>query len=114
MKHYDTMTGYKATNADMQCRGFQYEIGKTYVYNGRVSLCNSGFHACEYPLDVFSYYAPAESTFAIVEASGTIAKHVDDSKIASSVLTVKASIDLPGIIQAAIEALGHIARGFMV
>lgn len=62
-----------------------------------------GFHACEYPLDVLRYYAPAESLYAEVEQSGRISRHAEDSKVASSVLTIKASINLPGLIQAAVD-----------
>jgi hypothetical protein len=100
-----TITAYKGLNKDLTCRGHQYEIGQTYVHEGDVKACDSGFHACEYPLDVFSYYPPASSSFAVVEQSGTLIKGEDasDSKVASSSITLKASIDLPGIINAAIE-----------
>ena len=53
------MKAYKGFTKDMTCRGFQYEEGKEYVTT-EANLCNSGFHACEYPLDCFSYYAPGE------------------------------------------------------
>ena len=99
----EIIVAFKGFDKNMQCRGYQYAIGQTYTHKGKVAACESGFHSCEYPLDVFDYYAPGESQYAIVEASGDIARHSDDSKIASSSLTVKASIDLPGIINAAIE-----------
>ena len=98
-----TITSYKGFNADWTCRGFQYQVGKTYEHNGDVEACRSGFHACEYPLDVFGYYAPTESRFAIVEQGGNLARHGSDSKIASSRISIKAEIDLPGLIKAAIE-----------
>ncbi len=79
---------YKAFNKDWSCGSkdgkyyFQYEMGKTYKHNGQVKACNSGFHACEYPLDIFNYYNPCTSQFALVTASGVIDKENSDSKLA--------------------------------
>lgn len=58
-----TITSYKGFDADMRCREFQYAIGQTYKHKGDVKACSSGFHACEYPLNVFDYYTPAGSRF---------------------------------------------------
>ncbi|MFA9439438.1 hypothetical protein ACDA63_07355 [Uliginosibacterium sp. sgz301328] len=99
----ETIVSYKGFDKDWKCRDFPYEVGKTYAHDGAVEACSSGFHACEYPLDVFSYYPPAGSKFAVVEQSGTLSRHGDDSKVASSSITVKAELTLPGIIKAAIE-----------
>lgn len=99
----EPIISYKGFAADWKCRDFQYEIGKYYEHKGDVEACSSGFHACEYPLDVFAYYPPLSSSFAIVEQSGKIAKHSGDSKIASSQIKIKAAINLAGIINAAIE-----------
>ena len=49
------MKAYKGFTKDMTCRGFQYEEGKEYVTT-EANLCNSGFHACEQPLDCFNYW----------------------------------------------------------
>ena len=94
---------YKGFDKDFKCRGFQYAVGETYTHAGDVRACESGFHACEYPLDALGYYPPASSQFAVVEQSGSIARHTGDSKIASSVIKVSASIGLPELIKAAIE-----------
>ena len=99
----ESITSFKGFDKNWQCRGFQYKIGESYEHSGPVNACKGGFHACEYPLDVFSYYSPASSNFAIVEQSGTLSRHDEDSKVASSSLTVKASIGLPGLITAAFE-----------
>ena len=48
--------GFKATDSNMCCRGFQYELGTWYEHIGDISLCNSGFHFCEYPSGPFAYY----------------------------------------------------------
>ena len=37
------MKGFKAFNANMTCRGYQYEIGKKYVHEGPVEICSSGY-----------------------------------------------------------------------
>ena len=98
-----TVVAYKGFDLALKCRDHQFEVGKTYSHEGNVEACKSGFHACEYPLDVFEYYAPAQSRYAIVEQSGILAHHERDSKIASSVITIKAELSLRGLIKAAIE-----------
>jgi hypothetical protein len=98
-----SITSYKGFNADMTCRGFQFAVGGTYTHEGKVDACASGFHACEYPLDVLRYYPPNASVFAEVVQDGDISRHLADSKIASSVLHVKASLSLSGLIKAAID-----------
>ena len=97
------MEAFKGFKKDMTCRGFQFKEGETYVHDGEVSVCNSGFHSCEYPLDVFSYYSPNESVFFHVTAGGDISTHDDDSKIASGSITIGAKIELPEIVSAAIK-----------
>ncbi|MBF3209665.1 DUF7666 domain-containing protein, partial [Pseudomonas aeruginosa] len=82
---------------------YQFEIGGTYKHDGEVEACASGFHSCEYPLDVFGYYAPGKSRFAIVKASGQLSRHDDDSKIASATLVVEAEISMPTMISRALD-----------
>ena len=96
------IAAYKGFNQDLKCRDFQYEIGKTYKHKGDVSVCNSGFHACENPLAVFEHYPPT-SRFAIVKCAGKISKDINDKKIACEELTVEAEIWLPELISEAVE-----------
>lgn len=47
---------YKGFDKNLRCRDFQYEIGGIYEMDGKIKMCNRGFHACESPFDVFDYY----------------------------------------------------------
>ena len=102
-KTEETIVAYKGFNQDLTCRGYQFEIGKTYEHKGEVEACASGFHACEYPLDIFGYYRPAGSRFALVEQSGDLSRHDDDSKVASRKISIKAELTIAGLVKAAIE-----------
>lgn len=93
---------YKGFNKDMTCRGFQYEIGKEYEEEN-AKACECGFHACEYPLDCFSYYAPSQSEFCEVEQSGKISKGDEGTKVSSSKIKIGAKLDIADIVEAAIE-----------
>ena len=97
------IVAYKGFDGNLACRGFQYDIGQTYVHKGDVEMCKSGFHACEYPLDVFNYYPPAGSRFAVVDLTGESKRESGDIKICSSRISVKAEIDIAGLVRAAIE-----------
>ena len=98
------MKMYKGFDKDLKCRGFQYEIGKTYE-EPTAELCEKGFHACEYPLDVFEYYSPGNmSRYCEVdldEVSGK--KDVEDSKRCGKKIAVKAEIDIAGLVKAAVD-----------
>ena len=93
---------YKGMDKDMKCRGFQYEVGKEYETDKAVA-CECGFHACEYPLDVFNYYPPAGSRFFEVEQSGELSKNDDDSKVASTKIKIGAELNIAGLVKAAVE-----------
>ena len=93
---------YKGFNKDMTCKGFQYEEGKKYETE-RAECCETGFHACEYPLDCFSHYAPNDSVYHEVEQDGDIDRKDDGTKIASTKIKIGARISIAGIVKAAIE-----------
>ena len=66
------MKGYKGFDKNFRCRGFQFKVGETYKIDGEIKICERGFHFCDEPLAVFEYYNPANSRFALVEATGDI------------------------------------------
>ena len=49
--------GYKVFDHDWTCRGFQYEVGKTFIHNGNIKMCGAGFHFCQKASDCFNYYS---------------------------------------------------------
>ena len=96
--------GFKGYDNNLRCRGFQYEIGKTYEHEGKAVTCESGFHFCEYPLDVFGYYPPATSRYTEVVGEGCADNSGQgDSKVCASKLTIGAEIGILGIVKASIE-----------
>jgi len=103
---------YKGLDENFQCRGFQFEVGKTYKHDGKVEVCSSGFHSCENPFDVLNYY-DVTSRFAKVEVGGDLKTHNEDSKIASAEITFKAELKLPEFITDCINFLKDVCKSDM-
>jgi hypothetical protein len=97
------MKGFKGFDKNLKCHGKRYEIGQTFEET-EASLCNKGLHFCEYPLDCFGYYPPAESRFAEIEAEDVSdEKKEGDSKRVAKKITIKGELSLKGFIEAAIK-----------
>lgn len=101
----EKIIAYKGMNADMTCRGKQYEVGKTY-HEDKADCCHAGMHACENPLDVLRYYKPdGKSRFFEVECSGDISREDGkDTKFACTELKVTGEINLAKILKLGAEA----------
>lgn len=101
------IVAYKGFHPDWTCtpkRGVsqQYAVGQTYTHDGPLKLCHSGYHACEYPLDIFGYYPPT-GQMAKVELAD-VADTIDtDSKRVGRSITIQASLTISALISAAIE-----------
>jgi len=112
-----SIKSYKGFDKDLKCRGFQYEVGKTYEMpkGEEIKVCASGFHACENPFDVLDHYpmfdrSGNESRYCEVEQDGKIDKESDGTKVCSSKIIVKAEIGLKGLINAAVEWIKEVTR----
>ena len=101
----DILKVFKGTDKDMKCRGMQYEIGKTEKSDDAVRCGDKGFHSCEAPFDVLRYYPLRDGNrYFAAEAGGKIDRTgADDSKLASSEMTLKAEFSLKELIKAQIE-----------
>ena len=79
--------GYKVFKPDWTCRGFQYEVGKTFKHEGDISLCKEGFHFCQKASDCFNYYNfDSDNKVAEVLATGLV--ETSDSKSVTNEITI--------------------------
>lgn len=111
MSMSEKIIAYKAMDKNMQCRGKQYEVGKTY-HEDKADCCHAGMHACENPLDVLHYYPLKDSPrFFEVECGGSVDKSEDDSKLACTELTVKGEVNFAGLVKATVNAVFNRVKG---
>ena len=96
------MRAFKGFNKDLTCRGYQYEEGKEF-HTERAECCDTGFHACEYPLDCFGYYDSAHSVFHEVELSGEMDKSGDNTKVCATDIKIGARLSIAGLVKMAID-----------
>jgi hypothetical protein len=107
----EKIIAYKAMNKNMQCRGKQYEVGKTY-HEDKADCCTAGMHACENPLDVLHYYPLKDGPrFFEVECGGNVDKSEEDSKLACTELTVKGEVNFAGLVKATVNAVFNRVKG---
>ena len=107
----EKLIAYKAMDKNMQCRGKQYEVGKTY-HEDKADCCHAGMHACENPLDVMHYYPLKDSPrFFEVECGGNVDKSEEDSKLACTELTVKGELNFAGLVKATVNAVFNRVKG---
>ena len=97
-----SMKAFKGFNKDLTCRGYQYEEGKEF-HTERAECCDTGFHACEYPLDCFGYYDPAHSVYHEVELSGEMDKSGDNTKVCATDIKIGARLSIAGLVKMAID-----------
>ena len=102
----DKIVAYKGFNKDLQCRDYQYEVGGEYQTE-KAKACQTGFHCCENPFDVWTYYPPCNmdgtpNRFCEVEPSGEFDRSGSD-KICSTQIKINAEIGLQGLIKAGVK-----------
>ena len=74
--------GYKAFLPDLTSKEgrMQYEVGKEYKTDKKISLCSVGFHFCAKAVDVFEYYLfSPNNRVCEVTALGNVIKRDDKS-----------------------------------
>ena len=105
------MKGYKGFKKGLTCKGYKFQIGKTYEHDEEIKLCESRFHFCENPLDVLRYYGPADSEYAEVDADKVSEEKASDTKRICKKLTLSASLSLKAIIETGIKFIKSATSG---
>ena len=89
MKDKHAVEGYKVFNPDWTCKGFQYEVGKTFEEDVILSCCNRGFHFCKELKDCFNYYPfNPDNKVAKVIALGEVDEESDNSKCCTNKIQI--------------------------
>ena len=97
------MKAYKGFDKNLECRGYQYQIGGEYTEDS-AELCERGFHACELPHDIFNYYAPGKSRFCEVDLDATDERNSEDSKRVGTRIKIGAEISVFDIAKISVKA----------
>ena len=96
--------GFKGFDENLKCRDFQYEIGKEYKMKEKPVICDTGFHFCRYPLDMFRYYEPVNGNrFCEIEATGDVVHDEDDTKSCTNKIKICAELNFKKITDASIN-----------
>ena len=103
----ELITSYKGFNNDLRCRGFQYEVGKEYSFDGKIEIGVRGFHACENPLNVIDFYDNmTNNRYCVVEQYGDIQKEYGGvDLIVSSKIRIKEEISIDELFKRGLEYL---------
>jgi hypothetical protein len=114
-KSDEVVVSYKGFSSELKCRDFQFAVGASYETQ-EVAICAAGFHACSNPLDVLNYYSLLDDNakpnrFCVVEQSGKLARHSEDSKIASAKITITAELDLGEFIKRVVRWVTDACKG---
>ena len=100
----DTIQAFKGFDKDWKCREYQFALGKSYEHSGKVSLCETGFHAVEFPLDALTYYKPGDgSKYAKVTLGGVTDEKKGDSKRVGSKIAIDAKVSILDMIKAQVK-----------
>jgi hypothetical protein len=110
------MKAYKGFNRNddgtLSCRGFIYEPGKTYKHEGKIELCESGFHACHELWQVWTYYQNnGQTAYYEVECGGDMIESEDsDGKFVCSEITLVKEVDVSDVER--FDSAGSFSEGF--
>ena len=94
MNEQNTVKGYKVFRPDWTCRGFQYQVGKSYEMDEEPIICERGYHFCTKLIDCYDYYDFDENNkVAEVTAYGKISIDENEKKSCTNKIKIEKAID---------------------
>jgi len=111
MSTENEVIAYKAFDADMSCRGFKFEVGKTYEQEGPAVICERGFHACLLPFDCFNYYRDSKTWARVRMVSPSEITPDGDTKLVTAKITIEATLSVSDWVRAQCAALLKLVKG---
>jgi hypothetical protein len=89
-KKKEKIIAYKATDKEFRCKGFLFEVGKTYTQDGKLGLCSNGFHFCRKISNCFEYYPFSEETNILeVEILGDYIGNIEDKECTNKIQIIR-------------------------
>nr|DAZ58833.1 MAG TPA: hypothetical protein [Caudoviricetes sp.] len=100
MNKNDYVKGYKVFDPDWTCRGFRYEVGKTFEEDVMPKCCEAGFHFCKELKDCFNYYPfNPDNKVAKVIALGEIDEASNNSKCCTNKIQIVEEISWEDVLR---------------
>ena len=94
------MKGYKGFDKDLKCKGFQYEIGKEFKFDGEIVICEKGFHFCKELIDVMDFYDTKNGNrFCEIEATGEILEDDENKKYCTNKIKIIKEIPIEEVLK---------------
>lgn len=101
----EPVIGYKAFTKALQCRGYQFAIGKEYHHKGHIQLCVKGFHFCSSVDKVFDFAPyelnPQTTRVCSVLAWGNVQEDTMSGKYVASNIRIIRELSIQQILSAA-------------
>ena len=94
------MKGYKGFDKDLKCKGFQYDIGKEFELDGKMVICEKGFHFCKELIDVMNFYNTKNGNrFCEIEATGEIVEDHEQKKCCTNKIKIIKEIPIEEVLK---------------
>ena len=111
MNEQKTVKGYKVFRPDWTCRGFQYQVGKSYEMDEEPIICERGYHFCTKLIDCYDYYDFDENNkVAEITAYGKISIDENEKKSCTNKIKIERKLEWQEVLN--MVNIGHHNSGY--